>query len=278
RGDCAGAPHRRIGGTGACDVAVRAGAARPEARPGVPVPGRRQRGGDGGGAGPLRRGGRMSTVVVADQVRIPSWVNDLESFRRWSQSDDYPERGWVSFLDGEIWVDTHMEQLFSHNQVKTCFTGTLWRLAQAEERGYYFSDRALLIHEGANLSTEPDGTFCAYEAVEEGRVRLVEGIEEGYVELEGTPDMVLEIVSTYSVRKDTEVLRKLYWRAGISEYWLVDARKSPLQFDILRRTARGYAAARRQRGWLTSRVFERSFLLDTEPDRLGHPRYTLRMD
>src|SRR5262249_47411770 len=205
RGDCAGAPHRRIGGTGACDVAVRAGAARPEARPGVPVPGRRQRGGDGGGAGPLRRGGLMSTVVVADQVRIPSWVNDLESFRRWSRSDDYPDRGWVSFLDSEIWVDTSMEQLFTHNRVKTRFTVVLAGIAESEELGYYFSDRAFLSNEAANLATEADGTFCSFGAIADKRVSLVEGVEEGHVEIEGTPDMVLEVVSTRSVRKDTKV-------------------------------------------------------------------------
>jgi hypothetical protein len=50
----------------------------------------------------------MSTIVIADQVRIPSWVSDQESFRRWSRSDDYPEKGWVSFRDGEIWVDPHI--------------------------------------------------------------------------------------------------------------------------------------------------------------------------
>ena len=48
--------------------------------------------------------------------------------------DGYPERGWVSFLDGEIWVDTDMEQLFSHNRVKTCFTIVLGGLAEAIQR------------------------------------------------------------------------------------------------------------------------------------------------
>src|SRR5262245_35614790 len=141
----------------------------------------------------------MSTIVVADQVRIPSWVNDLESFRRWSRSDDYPERGWVSFLDSEIWVDTYMEQLFTHNRVKTRFTGTLAEIAEAEELGYYLSDRASLSNEDANLSTEEDGTFCSFDAIEKKRVRLLEGVEEGHVEIEGTPDMVLEVVSTRSV-------------------------------------------------------------------------------
>jgi len=142
--------------------------------------------------------------------------------------------------------------------------------------GYFFSDRALLSNESANLSTEPDGTFCSFDALEERRVCLVEGLEEGHVEIEGTPDMVLEIVSRHSVRKDTKILRNLYWRAGILEYWLVDARKTPLQFDILRWSERGYSASRRREGWLKSKVFGRSFLLETKPDRLGHPQFFLR--
>jgi Uma2 family endonuclease len=220
----------------------------------------------------------MSTIVISDQVRIPSWVNDLESFRRWSRTDDYPEQGWVSYLDGEIWVDTSMEQLFTHNQVKTEFTIVLGSLMKGEELGYYFSDRALLSNENANLATEPDGTFCSFGAIVNKRVNLLEGLEEGHVEIEGTPDMVLEVVSRYSVRKDTKVLRKLYWRAGIPEYWLVDARKAPLQFDILSWTERGYSATRRRQGWLKSKVFGRSFLLETKPDRLGHPQFFLRLE
>jgi Uma2 family endonuclease len=219
----------------------------------------------------------MSTVVIADQVRIPSWVNDLESFRRWSRSDDYPERGWVSFLDGEIWVDTHMEQLFTHNQVKTEFTIVLGGLMKGDELGYFFSDRVALSNESANLSTEPDGTFCSFAALAARRVSFVEGVEEGHVEIEGAPDIVLEVVSAYSVRKDTKILRQLYWRAGIPEYWLVDARKTPVQFDILRWTERGYSATRRKQGWLKSKVFGRSFLLETKADRLGHPQFILRV-
>lgn len=219
----------------------------------------------------------MSTVVIADQVRIPSWVNDLESFRRWSRSDDYPERGWVSFLDGEIWVDTHMEQLFFHNRAKTQFTIVLGGLVEREDLGYFFSDRVALSNESANLSTEPDGTFCSFAAVEDRRVSFAEGVEEGHVEIEGAPDVVLEVVSKYSVRKDTKILRNLYWRAGIPEYWLVDARKTPVQFDILRWTERGYSATRRRRGWLKSKVFGQSFLLETKQDRLGHLQFFLRL-
>lgn len=218
----------------------------------------------------------MGTINIADQVRIPSWVNDLESFRRWSRSRDYPERGWVSFLNGEIWVDMSMEQLFTHNQVKTEFTVVLGGLMRGEELGYYFSDGVLLSNVDANLSTEPDGTFCSFAAIEDKRASLVEGVEQGHVEVDGAPDMVLEVVSAYSVRKDTKILRNLYWQAGIPEYWLVDARKSTVQFDILRWTERGYSSTRRKQGWLKSKVFSRSFRLESKPDRLGNPQYFLR--
>jgi Uma2 family endonuclease len=220
----------------------------------------------------------MCAVVVSDQVRIPSWVSDLGTFRRWAKSDSYPERGWVSFLDGEVWVDPHVEQLFTHNLVKTCYTVSVGGLIETEDRGYYFSDRCLLSNEIANLSTEPDGTFCSWQAVKEGLVRLVEGEEEGFVELEGSPDMALEIVSAYSVRKDRVILRDLYWRAKVTEYWLVDVRRVPIQFDILRWTHRGYVATRRKLGWVRSKVLEHSFLLEANSDRLGHPRYLLRVE
>jgi Uma2 family endonuclease len=220
----------------------------------------------------------MSAVVVSDQVRIPSWVKDLSAFRRWARSEAYPERGWVSYLNGEVWVDTHMEQLFTHNRVKTCYTVTVGGLVEAEERGYYFSDRCLLSHKGANLCTEPDGTFCSWASISQGQIRLVEGEEEGFVELEGTADMALEVVSAYSVRKDKSILRDLYWQAKVPEYWLVDVRKPPIQFDILRWRYRGYSAVRAKQGWLRSRVLDHSFLLEAEADRLGNPRYMLRVD
>jgi Uma2 family endonuclease len=95
------------------------------------------------------------------------------------------------------------------------------------------------------------------------------------VELEGTPDMVLEVVSPSSVQKDTVELRDLYWRAGVNEYWLVDARGDHLVFDILRHTPEGYLATDLQEGWLASAVFARSFQLIRQSDPLGFPQFTL---
>lgn len=218
----------------------------------------------------------MSTVVVSDQVRIPDWVDDLKSFRRWARSSDYPERGWISYLNGEIWVDMSMEQLFTHNHVKTEYATVLSPIAKSEDLGYYFSDRAPLISVAADLATEPDGMFVSFDSLERGSVRLIEARNQGYVEIEGSPDMVFEVVSRYSVHKDTVVLRDLYWRAGIQEYWLVDVRKEAIRFDILRHNGRGYVKARPQDGWIKSAVFGRWFKLEATKDRLGNPQFSLR--
>lgn len=82
----------------------------------------------------------------------------------------------------------------------------------------------LFSNEEANLTGQPDGIFVSTLGLQTGRVRFVGSMGGDYVELEGTPDMVLEIVSTSSVVKDYKRLRELYWRAGIPEYWIVDAR------------------------------------------------------
>jgi Uma2 family endonuclease len=222
------------------------------------------------------RGKLLLPVVIQqepDTVRFPFWVIDHASYRRWAESDEFPERGQFAYLDGEIWVDTSMERL-GHNQIKTRFASVLTRLAdEGQTGGHFLGDRMLLTNEEAGLSTEPDGMYIVARSYKSGKVRLSRGEES--LEVEGTPDMVLEVVSPTSVQKDTVVLRDLYWRAGVPEYWLVETDRDELVFHILRRGAKGYVAARRQGGWLKSAVFGRSFRLTRGADQLGLPTYKL---
>jgi Uma2 family endonuclease len=218
----------------------------------------------------------MTTVIVeSTQVTIPASVVDHESFRRWARSDDFPEAGRVCFFNDEVWVDMSKEQIFSHNQVKHEYNMVLGGIAKQLRLGRYFPDGVLLSNEEAGLTCQPDGTFVSRQRLREGKVRLRQGAQIGYVELEGAADMVLEVVSASSVEKDTEILRELYARAGISEYWLVDARAEPLVFEILRLAPKGYVPVRKQGGWLKSIVFGKSFRLIQHKDELGHPEFSL---
>ncbi len=220
----------------------------------------------------------MNTIVLENTVvRIPAWVGDLESFRNWARSDEFPETGRICYVNGEVWVDMSQEQFFTHNQVKNEFNVVLGSLVKSNRLGRYVPDGMLVTNVDADLSSQPDGAFVSNESLRTSRVQLVEGLQDGYVELEGSPDMVLEVLSNSSVEKDTEVLPESYWRAGIREYWLVDARGEQLRFDILRHAAKGYVATRKQSGWLKSNVFNESFRLTRQADALGHPEYTLAL-
>src|SRR5947199_6685269 len=101
----------------------------------------------------------MGSTLFGEKVRIPIGFPDLEAFRRWARSDDFPERGWFSYLAGDLYVDLSMEQLFSHNRVKGRFGAVLDGLVVASDLGYYFHDRTLFSNAAADLSTEPDGMF-----------------------------------------------------------------------------------------------------------------------
>jgi Uma2 family endonuclease len=216
----------------------------------------------------------MIIAMPDKNVVVPEWVRDHASFRRWACSDEYPERGQFSWLGGQLWADLSMEELFTHNLLKTEFTSVLGPIAREAYAGYFMSDRMLFSHPEAGLSTEPDAMFVYFESIRTGRMRLLDG-RKGCIEIEGSPDIALEIVSRSSVGKDTVRLRDLYHRAGVVEYWLVDARRSPLRFEILRHQPEGFVATESADGWVRSELFGKSFRLLDGTDPLGHPKFTL---
>ncbi len=133
----------------------------------------------------------MATFVIeSEQVSVPEWVRDLASFRRWADSDDFPETGRICWFDGEVWVDMSKEQIFTHVLVKTRITAALSELVAAGGMGLFLGDGALLSNVDADIAVVPDALFASTASLAD-RVRLLEGRDEGYVELEGSPNMVL---------------------------------------------------------------------------------------
>lgn len=216
----------------------------------------------------------MSAIVINTDIRIPEWVKDFDSFRRWSVSNDFPERGHIVYLGNTIWVDLDMERT-EHNQAKTKVSYALVALLLALRLGRYFSDGMRVVHPEVQLSQEPDGVFVSKESLQRQRVQLAEGEEA--LELVGSPDMVLEVISPSSVEKDTATLPQLYWKAGIQEYWLIDPRHGGCDFTIYKRGAKGYVATRSKDGWLPSKVFGKSFRLVRQPGDDGLTDFTLEV-
>ena len=222
--------------------------------------------------------GRVSNrFIVNGQIKLPSHFANLSDFRRWCMSPEYPERGDVFWIDGDIWVSDEMEDLPTHNAVKTEILIVLGQLVKSGKLGIMFSDRMRLVHPRASLSVEPDAMFVSFERVQAKRVRMKPNKKNRILEVVGSPDMVLEVTSDSSVPKD-ERLEEKYFAAGVGEYWRIDARGDQLKFEILIRGTKGFVPAPRLDGRIKSEVFGKSFALTSRIGQIGIAEFTLDVD
>jgi Uma2 family endonuclease len=215
---------------------------------------------------------RITDIVINGAAHLPPWITDHNSFRRWACSDDFPRRGQFFFLAGELWADLSMETLI-HNQIKNTIAAVLTAIAFGESLGRFLADRMMLANIAAGLSCEPDGMFISSAAFADGRITLKNGDDS--LEIIGTPDMALEVVSKTSVEKDAVTLKELYAKAGIAEYWLVDSTVEAPALEIYRLAAGRYVAARKHDGWVKSNVFGRAFRLACKKDAQGVSQFNL---
>ena len=210
---------------------------------------------------------------------MPAEAHELEAFRRWALSDDFPETGRIDFLAGDVEVDMSPEDLHTHGRLKVTVISVLDQLVDAADLGEVFSDRARVSSPSAGLSAEPDVVVVLWESLETGRVRYVpdaQGREGRSREMEGAPDLVVEIVSDSSVGKDTRRLPRLYAAAGVRELWLIDARRTELSFNLHALEGGAYRQVPADAdGWVASTVLSHSFRLTRERTRLGTWRYRL---
>ncbi len=228
----------------------------------------------------------LETVIFAgDQrddatpIRVPARAATFAGFRAWVTSDEFPEKLRASFINRELLIDMSPEELETHNKVKAAVDRVLGTLIDSLDLGEFYVDGVQVTNEAAELSTEPDATFVTWASFEEGRVRLTErkDQQDQYIELVGTPDWLLEVVSRSSVKKDTEWLRDAYHRAGIPEYWLIDARFEEVSFQVLRHRRGGYVRVKPRDGWHRSPTFGRFFRLSRRRNRQGRWTYTLEV-
>lgn len=213
-----------------------------------------------------------------DYIEIPPSAHTLDGFTKWTYSDDFPDQGKITFADGRILIDMSPERYESHNKLKAALNAVIYLLAEENDLGEYYPDGARFKNEEANISNEPDAMFASWETLENCKLAPppTDVVEEGkHIDLYGTPDWVCEALSDSSVAKDTKVLLESYHKAGIPEYWLIDARGEEIDFQILVWKPKGYENQAEQDGWTFSPVFGRQFQLTRERNRVGTWRYLL---
>jgi Uma2 family endonuclease len=205
-----------------------------------------------------------TSVIFQERVEIP-FVRSLRDFRDWALSDRFPQESRIDYLAGCIEVDMSPEDFFTHGTLKTEIVGALRQIVKRRGSGYVLSDRTRVSCPVADLSVEPDVVFVSDESLDSGRVRLIPNASQAadrYVEVEGPPDLIVEIVSDASVGKDTERLPLAYFRSGVREYWLMDARGDELVFRLFSLGRSVYEAIEPDGdGFVRSSVFETGFRL-----------------
>jgi Uma2 family endonuclease len=226
---------------------------------------------------PMATAEQIASLMPAIVVPSSSGMT-LSGFRRWLYSLDFPKRGRVTFVKGRVIIEMCPEWINSHVIVKGEIYRVISDLVKARNLGEFYACGARMTNEDANVSSEPDSSFASWETLKTGRLAPPHDRpqDDEHIELVGTPDWVCEIVSDSSVEKDKQHLMQAYHKAGIREYWLIDARWANIEFTILVWEPGGYRSVEPSDGWLNSAVFGCDFRLVRDRDDLGGWDYELQ--
>lgn len=220
----------------------------------------------------------MASGIFESRVVVPLDLAGLDDFRQWAASPDFPESGRIDYLAGTIEVDMSPEDIFCHGVLKSEVAAVLQRRIKSGGLGFLLIDSTRVVCAEANLSVEPDIVFVSHASIRDGRVRFVPkatGEPGRFVEIEGPPDIVVEIVSDTSVEKDTVRLPQAYHAAGVQEFWLLDARIRPATFLIQRWTAAGFVPVGDEGGLQPSGPLGCGYRLDSRGNALGGQDFDL---
>jgi Uma2 family endonuclease len=103
-------------------------------------------------------------------------------------------------------------------------------------------DRYFMDHGGGEVFVSPLDVVLADDVVLEPDLMVIRSERMSIVakkNIQGAPNIVIEVLSESTRRKDQIIKRKLYERFGIDEYWLVDPDHD--NFTIYRRSGTAFA-------------------------------------
>jgi len=177
------------------------------------------------------------TVIIDEQIFIPADAFTFEGFLRWCHSKKFPETGRIDYLDGTIHLELNevgegADNLFTYNAVLTEIGARLHVLLSEKDLGEVFLRGAWILSPQASLSCTPDLTVVLLDSLQNDRVRFMGWDPDHFRRIEGAPDLIVEVLSKESKKRDTKHLTPLYAKAGIPELWLVDACRKKLRFDV----------------------------------------------
>jgi Uma2 family endonuclease len=182
-------------------------------------------------------------------IVIPPGVVGYDEFREWTLSPDFPKIGRIDYINGSVEIDMSPAQVQRHGLPKTAIGAFIYQQVDSSNLGQVFIDQTRVtfneeITDMPVLSNEPDILFVSWKRLSSGEVVFKPGKSprDGYDQLEvsGGPDLVVEVLSPNSIRKDTQTLKSAYFTAGVLEYWLVDAMGDKPFWTLFKRGKNGF--------------------------------------
>jgi Uma2 family endonuclease len=113
-------------------------------------------------------------------------------------------------IDGEHYVTPSPN--VRHQQIQGELFGLMWTYLQAHPIGRVFTSRLDVVFSRFDV-VEPDIAYVSHD-------RAAKVVTKA--NLQGAPDVVIEIGSPSTRQRDETIKRHLYDRCGVSEYWVVD--------------------------------------------------------
>ena len=120
-----------------------------------------------------------------------------------------PEDGRYELIDGELIMSASPNLPHLRNQTKLGFK--MVQFVELNDLGeVFYSDADIVLSDTDVL--KPDLSFVSKE-----RAHILT-----YANIQGAPDLVVEILSPSTARRDWGVKRELYAKHGVKEYWIAD--------------------------------------------------------
>ncbi len=139
-----------------------------------------------------------------------------------------PEDKRYEILDGDLYVVAAPNM--RHQRTSLNLAAALLEHVRQRDLGDVFEAPCDVVLADDNV-LQPDIFF----------VRKERAIIIGDANLQGAPDLAIEILSTHTRAKDLEVKRKIYAKHGVQEYWIVDPDAATIEVLVLSET--DYASA-----------------------------------
>ena len=169
--------------------------------------------------------------MIADTAFRSDEHFDQKQFRRWLDARPASDINHYELINGRIIMTPPAG--WPHGGVEAALVSPLTQYVQSRKLGVVLGSSA-----GYDLpsgdTVEPDVSFIAIRRFAAGPKPVVGKF------LRIVPNLVVEILSPTTARKDRIDKKSVYERNGVDEYWIVDpARK---QVTVFRRGKRGYGA------------------------------------